>query len=60
MSICYTLPDFPIKYDIVHSSNEKEDIHICTVAAGLFSDRTSYRIMQKNLENFKVVTGYDC
>lgn len=31
-----------------------------TVAAGLFSDRTSYRIMRKNLENFKVVTGYDC
>ena len=26
----------------------------------LFSDRTSYRIMRKNLENFKVVTGYDC
>ena len=25
-----------------------------------FSDRTSYRIMRKNLENFKVVTGYDC
>lgn len=24
MSICYTLPDFPIKYDIVHSSNVKE------------------------------------
>lgn len=24
------------------------------------SDRTSYRIMRKNLENFKVVTGYDC
>lgn len=30
MSICYTLPDFPIKYDIVHSSNVKEDIYICT------------------------------
>ena len=26
MSICYTLTE---KYDIVHSSNEKEDIHIC-------------------------------
>ena len=25
---CYTLPDFPIKYDIVHSSNVKEDIYI--------------------------------
>ena len=31
-----------------------------TNAAGLFSDRKSYRIMRKNLENFKVVTGYDC
>ena len=33
---------------------------LTSVAAGLFSDRTSYRIMRKNLENFKVVTGYDC
>lgn len=28
MSICYTLTDFPVKYDIVHSSNEKEDIYM--------------------------------